>query len=68
MTTNRIREFTGAPAKTGDGDSEPTGQQLQEQASAWKRTIEKVISDYPLTSIGVGLSLGVFLGWLAKRR
>jgi ElaB/YqjD/DUF883 family membrane-anchored ribosome-binding protein len=58
------------PARDG-GRRAPFATKPPAQPSAmreWLQPVEQFISDYPLASLGMALSVGVFLGWLVKRR
>jgi ElaB/YqjD/DUF883 family membrane-anchored ribosome-binding protein len=41
---------------------------LEQQLRSWTRTVETQIVANPLVSLGVAVALGVFLGWIIKRR
>lgn len=36
--------------------------------NTWKQRIERAAGDHPLPSLAVALALGVFVGWLIKRK
>lgn len=39
-----------------------------EAARRWTRSLENSIGNHPVASLAVAVSLGVFVGWLVKRR
>jgi ElaB/YqjD/DUF883 family membrane-anchored ribosome-binding protein len=43
-------------------------QAAQDQLRYWSRRLGKVIAEKPGTSLGVALGIGVFIGWMIKRR
>lgn len=62
---NRIAEYTrGRRTASSDEAAEAAKEQLEKLSS----TAEGLIRRYPTACLGVGLTLGVMVGWYIKRR
>ncbi len=64
--TDRAFRMTRLPRPTSDG--RPTVPLPQRAIGDWIQGAGKLIAKHPAASLAVGLSVGVLLGWLVKRR
>jgi|GEM_PF-2014896 ElaB/YqjD/DUF883 family membrane-anchored ribosome-binding protein len=68
---NRIPDYLAAPNRKSQA-SHPPFQELrnlaQKQIADRLRQIETYVQEHPVTGIGAAFCIGVFLGWIIKRR
>jgi ElaB/YqjD/DUF883 family membrane-anchored ribosome-binding protein len=68
---NRIPEYLPVPRQTGQA-SQPAFQELrdlaQKQIAERMRQVEKYVQTHPVAGIGAAICIGIFLGWMIKRR
>ena len=68
---NRIPDYLPAPRRKGQ-PSQPAFQELrnlaQEQIGYQMRQVATYVQEHPVTGIGAAFCIGVFLGWVIKRR
>jgi ElaB/YqjD/DUF883 family membrane-anchored ribosome-binding protein len=68
---NRIPDYPLAPKRKGQ-PSQPTFQELRDVAQkefAYRMSqVETYVQEHPVTGIGAALCIGVFIGWVIKRR
>jgi hypothetical protein len=67
IDTNRIR---GLKSKTEEAypPEREASSSLDMRNMEWPQRLAEKIAAYPLASIGVGIALGVMLGWIIKRK
>jgi ElaB/YqjD/DUF883 family membrane-anchored ribosome-binding protein len=68
---NRISELQepGVPGHDPrEVDRAAAWQQAQQQLSQWSHGLRSQLAQHPKLTLGVGLALGVCIGWLIKRR
>lgn len=71
MIQNRVTAYTSATSRR---PLPPTpaksdwSQFAQEQGPELARRLEQFLADHPKACLGIGLGMGVILGWLIKRR
>ena len=68
---NRIPEYLPASRRKGQ-PSQPAFQELrnlaQKQFAYRMHRIETYVQEHPVTGINAAFCLGIFLGWIIKRR
>jgi ElaB/YqjD/DUF883 family membrane-anchored ribosome-binding protein len=67
---NRIPDYLPSPMGTGQ-PSQPAqelGDLAQKQIACRLRPIETYVQEHPATGIGAAFCIGIFLGWVIKRR
>lgn len=71
MLRNRVAEIPSLAARQAD-HARARVQWLThaagEQTSVWNRALQEQVARHPATSLVMALGVGVFLGWLIKRR
>lgn len=68
---NRISELQepGLPEyDPREADRAAAWQEAQQHLASWSQGIGSQLAQYPKITLGVGLALGVCIGWLIKRR
>lgn len=68
---NRIPDYLPVPRRTGPA-SQPAFQDLrdlaQKQIADRIRQVETYVQTHPAAGIGAAICIGIFLGWMIKRR
>jgi len=68
---SRIPDHLLGPNQTGQ-PSQPAFQALrnlaQKQIADRMRQVKTCVQEHPVTGIGMAFCIGVFLGWISKRR
>lgn len=68
---NRIPDYLPVPRQTGQG-SQPAFRELRDlarkQIADRIRRVEKYVQTHPAAGIGTAICIGIFLGWMIKRR
>jgi ElaB/YqjD/DUF883 family membrane-anchored ribosome-binding protein len=68
---NRIPAYLSAPRRENQ-PTQPAAQELpslaQKQIGYWMHKIETYVQTHPVTGIGAAFCIGIFLGWIIKRR
>jgi ElaB/YqjD/DUF883 family membrane-anchored ribosome-binding protein len=71
MMKNRIPDHLPASSRT-DQRSEPTFQELRDlarkQFAGLTRQSETYVREHPLSGLGAAFCIGIFLGWIIKRK
>jgi len=67
---NRLRDYreNGVAIKDAPPTDRDVNAWLQKQCDAARAAIERTLGKYPASTLAAGLSLGVMIGWLVKRR
>lgn len=66
MTINRMTGYESEPRATPFGrESRPSG---RARAARMTRSLSSSLAAHPAVGLGVAFTVGVFLGWLIKRR
>lgn len=65
---NRLRAYTTAEPTRTEPVAPPTEAPRRRQLQQSLRTLENYIANYPKASMATALLVGVFFGWLIKRR
>jgi ElaB/YqjD/DUF883 family membrane-anchored ribosome-binding protein len=69
--TNRIPNYLPASRRKGQ-PSQSAYQELrnlvQKQIADRMRVIEAYVQEHPVTGLGAAFCIGIFLGWVIKRR
>ena len=69
--TNIIADVRPAPTRNED-PSQPAFQVLckwsQRRVAYWTGHVESYVQEHPVTGIGAAICIGIFLGWMSKRR
>jgi ElaB/YqjD/DUF883 family membrane-anchored ribosome-binding protein len=67
-----IYDYSSRAAQRAQELARESGHQIQEAARSqfdyWRARLRTMIMDNPGMSLGVALGIGVFVGWLIKRR
>ncbi len=68
---NRIPNYLSAARRNGQS-SQPVFQEFrdlaQNQIACRMRQVETYVEEHPATGIGAAFCIGIFLGWVIKRR
>jgi ElaB/YqjD/DUF883 family membrane-anchored ribosome-binding protein len=68
---SRIANYLSAPRRKAQ-PAQPAFQELrnlaQEQIAYRMRQVETYVHEHPVTGIGAAFCIGIFLGWIIKRR
>ena len=68
---NRIPDCLSALERRGQ-PSQPTFQELrnlaQRQIAVRLRQVEQFVEEHPASGIGAAFGIGIFLGWIIKRK
>jgi ElaB/YqjD/DUF883 family membrane-anchored ribosome-binding protein len=68
---NRIPDYLRAPRRMGQ-PSQPAFQEVlnraQKQIADRLHKLEMYVQEHPVTGIGAAFCIGIFLGWVIKRR
>lgn len=68
---HRIPDLLSPPTRNGQ-PSQPAFEELsnlaQRQFVDRLRQIETYVQQHPATAVGAGICIGIFLGWVIKRR
>lgn len=71
MNHNRVASYDPAirrPPETASSTAADWQEQARMRGQQALHQFERMISEHPKACIGIGLAVGVFLGWLVKRR
>jgi hypothetical protein len=63
--TNRIQDVWDTGTRQAQSQRKPSD---SEQAGGWTGWVERQFAQRPTLTLGLGLALGVTIGWLIKRR
>ena len=64
MIFNRLSDYTRPAQREERGEEGEDPGRIQH----WLHWTQRCIAEHPKASIGVGVALGIALGWLIKRR
>jgi ElaB/YqjD/DUF883 family membrane-anchored ribosome-binding protein len=71
MVQNRVSAYSPLTARRfgpSGGATADWQEAARAQGAAASRRMEAFLSEHPKACLGIGLAVGVFLGWLIKRR
>lgn len=63
--TNRIQDLWDTGTRQAQSEREPSD---SDKPGGWTGWLERQFSERPTLTLGIGLALGVTIGWLIKRR
>ncbi|HUG89713.1 MAG TPA: hypothetical protein VML55_02695 [Planctomycetaceae bacterium] len=66
--TNRIKDLWSTGTRQATSLTGRTQRSEDNRGGGWTNWLEKQLADHPTWTLGIGLAVGVTIGWLIKRR